>query len=154
MSISGLIIFSLTIFLVSIVPGPSMLLALSNGIKYGAKRTVFSAMGNVLVTLIQASISIAGLGTIILKSSTIFISIKWIGSAYLLFLGVKILITKKRDRETIHITKTDSDKSNKSLFIQSILVTASNPKAILFLLQYSHNLSVLRIPFSYNQYFY
>lgn len=36
--------------LVSIVPGPSMLLALSNGLKYGTKRTLISALGNVLVT--------------------------------------------------------------------------------------------------------
>ncbi len=57
MSFNFILLFSMTVFVASIIPGPSMLLALTHGIQYGAKRTIASAVGNVTVTLIQASIS-------------------------------------------------------------------------------------------------
>ena len=50
MSFDFFLIYSVTVFVASIVPGPSMLLALTHGMKYGAKRTIVSALGNVSVT--------------------------------------------------------------------------------------------------------
>lgn len=132
MTTSYILIFTFTIFIASIIPGPSMLLALSHGIKYGTKRTIISALGNVLVTLVQASVSIAGLGTILSTSNNIFIIIKWLGSAYLILLGFKMLISKNSPLELNKVENAIYTDSNKKLFIQSVLVTASNPKAILF----------------------
>ena len=83
MSIHFILLFSLTVFVASIIPGPSMLLALTHGMKYGVRKTMASAMGNVTVTLIQATVSIAGLGTILIASETAFQIIKWSGAAYL-----------------------------------------------------------------------
>ncbi len=81
MSFDFFLIYSVTVFVASIVPGPSMLLALTHGMKYGAKRTIVSALGNVSVTLLQAAISIAGLGAILLASEGLFNIIKWAGAA-------------------------------------------------------------------------
>lgn len=72
MSFSFILLFAMTVFIASIIPGPSMLLALTHGMQYGAKRTISSAVGNVTVTLIQASISIVGLGAILIASESIF----------------------------------------------------------------------------------
>ncbi|CCK81262.1 hypothetical protein [Desulfobacula toluolica] len=58
MSINFILLFSMTVFVASIIPGPSMLLALTHGMHYGARLTIASALGNVTVTLIQASVSI------------------------------------------------------------------------------------------------
>ncbi len=80
MSFSFILLFSLTVFIASVIPGPSMLLALTHGMQHGAKKTIASAMGNLTVTLIQASISIAGLGTILIASETIFLVIKLVGA--------------------------------------------------------------------------
>lgn len=132
MSINYILLFSFTIFLASIIPGPSMLLALTHGIQYGSRRTTVSALGNVLVTLLQASISIAGLGKILTTSSTMFMIIKWLGSGYLIFLGLKIFLSRKKNMELNSVEVAITQKSNKKMFIQSVLVTISNPKAILF----------------------
>ena len=66
MSLHFIIAISATVFIASIIPGPSMLLALTHGMQHGAKRTMASAFGNVAVTMVQALISIVGLGTILL----------------------------------------------------------------------------------------
>jgi len=62
----------MTVFIASILPGPNMLLALTHGMNYEAKRTLSSAMGNVTVILVRASISIARLGTISVASEAVF----------------------------------------------------------------------------------
>ena len=81
MSLNFILLYSLTVFIASIIPGPSMLLALTYGMRYGAKRTIASATGNLTVTLLQAAVSIAGLGAVLIASGTVFQLIKWAGAA-------------------------------------------------------------------------
>lgn len=132
MSFEFFLIYSFTVFVASIMPGPSMLLALTHGMKYGAKRTVASALGNLSITLIQAAISIAGLGAILLASEDLFNIIKWAGAAYLIYIGIRIWCSP----EMIISEKTSGDLSRKvplhKMFLQSVFVTAGNPKAIVF----------------------
>src|SRR4030043_1076622 len=90
MSLKFFLVYSITIFVASIIPGPSMLLALTHGLKYGAKRTIASALGNLSITFLQAAVSIAGLGAILLASEGLFNIIKWVGAAYLLYMGIVI----------------------------------------------------------------
>ena len=132
MSFEFFIIYSVTVFVASIIPGPSMLLALTHGMKYGAKRTTVSALGNLSVTLLQAAISIAGLGAILLASEGLFNIIKWAGAVYLVYMGISIWRSP---------TMSVSEKSNSNLspkvplrkmYLQAAFVTAGNPKAIVF----------------------
>lgn len=132
MTLNFLFLYSITVFIASILPGPSMLLALAHGMQYGAKKTIASALGNVTVTLFQASISIAGLGTILIASETIFHIIKWAGAAYLIYIGLSIYISPN-----MLVSQRNPDKSKKlntlkKMFLQAALVTAGNPKAIVF----------------------
>ncbi len=132
MSLELFFIYTVTIFIASIVPGPSMLLALSHGIKYGAKKTVASALGNVTITLVQASISVAGLGAILLASENIFYIIKWLGAGYLVYVG--LCIWRSPD-VTISAKSNNYSEQNPSLwkmYMQAAFVTAGNPKAIVF----------------------
>jgi homoserine/homoserine lactone efflux protein len=131
MSLDFLIIFSVTVFVASIMPGPSMLLALTHGINYGAKRTIASALGNVSITFIQASISLAGLGSILIASETVFQIIKLLGAAYLIYMGINIIHSSKSlfTDESNHNIESNNFKK---MFVRSALVTAGNPKAILF----------------------
>ncbi len=95
MSLNFIVLYSMTVFIASIIPGPSMLIALTHGMQYGAKKTIASALGNVTVTLLQALISIAGLGTILIASETIFHLIKWAGAAYLIYIGITIICSNR-----------------------------------------------------------
>ena len=132
MSFNFLLLYSMTVFVASIIPGPSMLLALTHGMQFGAKRTIASAMGNVTVTLIQASVSIAGLGTILIASETVFQLIKWAGVAYLIYMGISILCSSKMSLSTGKFNHTNKRNSLRKMYLQAALVTAGNPKAIVF----------------------
>ena len=132
MSFNFILLFSMTVFVASIIPGPSMLLALTHGMHYGAKRTIASAMGNVTVTLIQASISIAGLGTILIASETTFQLIKWAGAAYLIYMGISMLCSSKISSSSSKLNHTNKRSSLRRMYLQAAFVTAGNPKAIVF----------------------
>lgn len=132
MSLSFLLIFSATVFSISIIPGPSMLLALTHGMQYGIKKTLASALGNVSVTVIQAAISIAGLGTILASSELFFQIIKWAGAAYLIYMGVSLLLAKNSIVQPDDIAVDDKNHTIRKLFLQSSVITAGNPKAIIF----------------------
>jgi threonine/homoserine/homoserine lactone efflux protein len=109
-----------------------MLLALTHGMKYGAKRTVASALGNVSITLIQATISIAGLGAILLASESLFNIIKWAGAAYLIYMGISIWRSRNFSFSEESISHTPTRAPLRKMFFQAAIVTAGNPKAIVF----------------------
>ncbi|MDC7124823.1 MAG: LysE family translocator [Spirochaetales bacterium] len=131
MSFNFFMMYFLTIFVATIIPGPSMLLALTHGMRYGTKRTTATALGNLIVTLLQAAISMAGLGAVLLASENVFNIIKLIGAAYLIYMGITIW------RSPL-ITLDESDggeapqESLRNMFLKGVLVTAGNPKAIVF----------------------
>lgn len=124
--------FAITVFLVSIIPGPTMLLGLTHGMKYGAKRSLSTAMGNTVVTLIQATISFVGLGAILMASELVFAIIKWAGAAYLIYLGWKFIKATPQQVEGDDSSNASTHESVWRLFWQGALITAGNPKAIVF----------------------
>jgi len=132
MSFNFILLFSMTVFIASIIPGPSMLLALTHGMHFGVKRTIASAIGNVTVTLIQASISIAGLGAVLMASETVFQVIKWAGAIYLIYMGVNLLRSSKTSLSPIELNRSKNWNSLRKMYIQGAFVTAGNPKAIVF----------------------
>ena len=132
MSFEHVFIFAMTVFVVSIIPGPSMLLALTHGMYYGTRKSLASALGNVTVTFIQSVISVVGLGTILLASDTAFQVIKWSGAAYLLYMGISLLISAKSSPLSVVRNNEQQDISLLKMFRQSALVTAANPKEIIF----------------------
>ncbi|QJB55499.1 LysE family translocator [Pseudodesulfovibrio sp. zrk46] len=132
MTFHFVLLFSVTVFVASIIPGPSMLLALTHGMQYGARKTVASALGNVVVTLIQASISIAGLGTILVASEAVFHLVKWAGAAYLVYIGATLLLSSGALISEDETGQAGERVSSRKMFMQGALVTAGNPKAIVF----------------------
>lgn len=132
MSLEFILIYATTVFVASIIPGPSMLLALTHGIQFGAKRTISSALGNLTVTIIQASISIAGLGAILITSQTAFQIIKFAGAAYLIYLGVSLLLSSKLSEKYDKRTNITLQIPLRKMYLQAAYVTAGNPKAIVF----------------------
>jgi len=132
MSVNFLLLYITTIFIASVIPGPSMLLALTHGIKFGAKRTIASAMGNVTVTIVQAIISIVGLGTVLIASGMAFEAIKFAGAAYLIYLGIRVLFSPNMSFSRSRKNEIQRKISLRSMFSQAALVTAVNPKAIIF----------------------
>lgn len=132
MSFNFFILFSITVFVASIIPGPSMLLALTHGMNYGAKKSIVSALGNLTVTLIQATVSIIGLGTVLIASETVFQVVKFAGSAYLIYMGINMFVFSKKAPPEKKFESEVKSYSLKKMYLQSVFVTAGNPKAIIF----------------------
>lgn len=109
-----------------------MLLALTHGMQHGVKRTIASALGNVTVTIIQASVSIAGLGTILIASETTFQLVKWAGAAYLIYMGISMLFSSESSLSPSELSYSNKRNSLKRMYLQAVFVTAGNPKAIVF----------------------
>jgi len=131
MSFEFILIYSATVFIASIMPGPSMILALNHGIKYGAKQTLATACGNLTATLMQAFLSIAGLGAILLQSENVFNILKYMGAIYLIYIGIKTFFAPTD--LVLEIDENNNIDSNfRKLYLEAFFVTAGNPKAIVF----------------------
>lgn len=123
------LLYIITVFVASIIPGPSMLLALTHGLKHGTKPSISTALGNTVASMIQASIAVTGLGIVLTTSTTLFMIIKYAGALYLIYLGIKLFKTP------FHIENQNEKKEKvnlKKLFNEAFIVAASNPKALVF----------------------
>lgn len=121
------------LFLATIIPGPSMLLALNHGANHGLKKTIYSGLGNLIGNLLMAVVSILGLGIILITSGVIFNIIKWVGVLYLVYLGSKMIFetTKPNEKNTFKIEQK-CNKKRWRLFLDGFLIAVGNPKGILF----------------------
>jgi homoserine/homoserine lactone efflux protein len=112
-------------------PGPAILLCINNGVQYGVKRSAIAVLGNMLAFQILIILSAIGVGSILATSVTIFNLVKFIGVFYLLYLGLKIWFAPFNRIDST--TFTLKDRTSFSLFRHAFLVTASNPKALIYI---------------------
>lgn len=118
------------VFFISSTPGPNMLLAMTHGIHHGVGKTATSTMLGLLAGLsIILSISLGGLGAVLLASSHVFDVIKYVGAAYLIYLGI---MTWRAADGGLETEGRPDAISGWARFRIGILVALSNPKAILF----------------------
>jgi len=118
-----------TALLLMITPGPSQLLMLSNTLGHGFKNSKFTAAGDLTANTLQMILASAGLASLLYASEYTFLLIKWLGVAYLIYMGVRQIVAK---RNTGLAMRHRENKSRKKLFSDGFLTSASNPKAIIF----------------------
>ena len=127
--------FLIAATLLNITPGADTIYILSRSISQGKKAGILSAFGISTGSLVHCIIAAFGLSVIIAQSANAFITIKYLGAAYLIFLGVKALITKSKNElelEQVQIKKV----SNRKIYISGILTNILNPKVALFFLAF------------------
>ncbi|PWC11989.1 amino acid transporter [Brenneria roseae subsp. americana] len=113
------------------IPGPSALISMSHGLRYGYYRATATVLGGVAAAMVLMSCSALGLGAVLAASTTAFIALKIIGAAYLVWLG----IASWRSAEMGATEQEVQDASAPgwfSLFRKGFLVGISNPKDLLF----------------------
>lgn len=122
--------FALVALVAIATPGPTVLLALANGSRFGVRRATFGMLGAVASDVVLVSAVALGLGAIFAASELVFSIVKWIGVAYLVFLGVMLL----RSKGTMgHASEQEDGRgSRRSVFLKSFLVAVTNPKGYLF----------------------
>src|SRR5699024_4753519 len=90
MALEVWLIYLLAAVLLSLTPGPNGLLALTNGALYGLKKTLYMVAGGALGFTLVIALSMVGIGALLQASSNILLIMKWIGGAYLVWLGIQI----------------------------------------------------------------
>ncbi len=131
MPIETWLLFVITMTVVSATPGPNMLLALSHGLRYGVRRSLYSCSGMLIGMLSIMTASVAGIGALLATSELLFSVIKYAGAAYLLYLGIK-LWRAKPDLDLYTAKPEDAGSSAFALFRSGFFVAFSNPKAFIF----------------------
>ena len=109
--------------------GPNNLLSVTNGARYGMTTAVTAAIGRLIAFAIMIFITALGLGVLLTTSEFLFSLLKWIGAAYLIWIGIKLLLSK--NSLSIDANSQGRAEPISKLFRQEFLVASSNPKAIL-----------------------
>jgi RhtB (resistance to homoserine/threonine) family protein len=123
-----------TLGLVAVIsPGPDFALILRNSLAYSRRAGIYTSLGITLGNTIHATYSLIGIGAIIARSSVLFNILKWIGAAYLIYIGIKSLKAKKTSYEVGTLRPTKKLDSW-SAFRIGLLGNVLNPKATLFFL--------------------
>jgi threonine/homoserine/homoserine lactone efflux protein len=123
-----------TVFVVSAIPGPNMLLVMTHGAQYGLRRASATMAGCLSALVLMLSVSAAGLGVFLEAWPAMFNALRMIGAAYLIYLGIKAW-RAPADEAAAHRTDELAARpvrSRVALFRNGFLVASSNPKAILF----------------------
>ena len=126
-----LLIFAIVAFVGIATPGPTVLLALTNGSRFGVRASIAGMVGAVLSDFVLISAVALGLGALLAASEFWFSVVKWIGVVYLAYLGIRML----RSSGTLAVPNEDSPTgrpSSRGIFVRSFLVAVSNPKGYLF----------------------
>lgn len=119
--------------LLVMIPGPTILLVLSYAISQGRRVAVSTAAGVAVGDLIAMTASLAGLGALVAASATLFTALKWVGAAYLVYLGIKMLLSARH--ADFALPDTDAI-STRHTFTHAAAVTALNPKSIGFFIAF------------------
>lgn len=129
MPITNFSLFLSITFVVSASPGPVMLSCMTNGGRLGLRKACVGMMAASLGNLVLVALSALGLGLIISQNAVLFNGLKWLGAAYLVFLGVQIM------RAPVILDGTNMSTvitSVKSVWWNSFFIAISNPKGFIY----------------------
>ena len=118
-----------TVFLFMCTPGPSQLLILSNAMAHGWKRSLATAAGDLTANFFQMLAAGLGLAAIIMAFDNALSVIKWMGVAYLTWLGFKMIRSAGTAAGSGHAA---AKGQLRGLWLQGFVTSATNPKAVVF----------------------
>ncbi|MGA0847841.1 MAG: LysE family translocator [Pontimonas sp.] len=129
MDLGTWLLYSAAALGLSLTPGPNGLLALTHGALYGLKKTTFTIAGGALGFVLVIALSLFGIGALLAASAQLLIVLKWVGGAYLIWLGIQVwqspAIGSTPKATGPLVTRT-------AVFRQGLLAAVTNPKGILF----------------------
>jgi threonine/homoserine/homoserine lactone efflux protein len=131
-TISTFALYVVTATIVLIIPGPAVLYVVSQGVRHGRRVGVTAVLGVHIGTLVQVIGAVAGLSWVLVSSSLAFTVVKYAGAAYLVYLGVRKLLSG----DGVELVEAAPAKSKARLFREGALVNVLNPKLALFFLAF------------------
>jgi threonine/homoserine/homoserine lactone efflux protein len=124
--------FAAVAFIGIATPGPTVLLALTNGSRVGVRRACYGMLGAIVSDFVLIAAVALGLGALLAASEFWFSVVKWVGVVYLAYLGIVLLRSKGTLDLSLNGARPDQAASRRSVFLKSFLVAVTNPKGYLF----------------------
>jgi threonine/homoserine/homoserine lactone efflux protein len=117
-----------------LVPGPAVFYVVARSVEGGRVTGLVSVLGVELGTLVHVVFAAIGLSAVLVSSATAFSVVKWLGAAYLVYLGLQHLLAREGDEDDE--LSTGGATRLLRVFTQSVLVQVLNPKVALFFLAF------------------
>ncbi len=121
--------FAVAMAALCIVPGPAVLLVLSQALSHGTAKAVWSILGITVAGIAWFALSATGIGAVLTASYELFFAIKWVGVAYLIWLGVSTFLRTSR---LSMVTPAAGTASAGRLFAGGFVLQMANPNVLLF----------------------
>lgn len=129
MDLNTWLIYSLAAVGLSLSPGPNGLLALTHGALHGRRKALYTIIGGALGFVAVMALSMFGIGALLQQSLAWLTVLKWVGGAYLVWLGIQVWRSPPLG---LGACASAQPRGGWSMFRQGALSALTNPKAILF----------------------
>src|SRR5688572_15993158 len=123
-------LYLLTEAALSLSPGPAVMLVIAYGLTHGARRSLLAALGVLTANALYFAVSATALGAVLISSKTFFVTVKWVGAFYLVYIGVSALLGRPSPISTSN-TGAD-DRPPRSIFVSGLTLQLANPKTLIF----------------------
>ncbi|WP_320201686.1 LysE family translocator [Agrobacterium sp. rho-13.3] len=128
------------------IPGPTILLVISYALGHGRKASAATVAGVALGDFTAMTASMLGLGALLATSAALFTVLKWVGATYLIYLGIK-LWRAPIGGQGVETSDTTARERPLKIFLHTYIVTALNPKSIVFFVAFLPQFLVPTLPF-------
>jgi threonine/homoserine/homoserine lactone efflux protein len=132
MSLSQVLAFALLCVVIIVVPGPSVLFTVGRALTVGRREALMTVVGNAIGAYLQVVAVAVGIGVIVERSVLVFTAIKFVGAAYLVYLGVQAIRHRRKVTEALAAGIPTVLPSRRALR-DGLVVGVTNPKVIVFL---------------------
>ena len=120
--------------LISFTPGAGAINTMTNSLNSGFRRSMWGILGQQAALLVHVVVVAAGVGLLVSRSPMAFTAIRYAGAAYLVYLGVRLILAKTQDAAELDVKGRESALS---MFRRGLWVNLLNPKAIVFFLAFT-----------------
>lgn len=127
------------------IPGPTILLVISYALGHGRKAGTATVAGVALGDFTAMTASMLGLGALLATSAALFTVLKWVGAAYLIYLGIKLWRAPVIGGDASQGDVTGRERPMR-IFLHTYIVTALNPKSIVFFVAFLPQFLVPTLP--------
>ncbi|AZS47270.1 MULTISPECIES: LysE family translocator [Microbacterium] len=121
---------------ISFTPGAGAINTMSNAMNQGWRRSIWGIVGQQIALIVHVAVVAAGVGLLVSRSEVLFNGIRYAGAAYLVFLGIRLILTKPAVVVDDVPVPVDSRESHWSMIRRGFWVNLLNPKAIVFFLAF------------------
>lgn len=121
---------------VAAMPGPDMLFVLAQSAKKGTRAGLFSVLGVICGGFVHIGAAAVGLSALLMRSALLFSVLKYVGSAYLVYLGIRMLLESEPRGLERQLNAQIAGGTGRSSFAQGFITNVTNPKVALFVLAF------------------